>query len=209
MVIYARDSGANNGLVVFCRGNAVLESVRALRVAQLHEAPSIAALVNAATANEDGKGWTHESGLFEGTRTDPDEVRGLLAVAGARFLLRTHANAIVGCAYLKPMPDAAYFGMLSVRPDMQGLGIASDLISECERVAREEWQRRTMLITVITTHRPELVAFYQRRGYRRTGRFKLTFDRKQLLREPLRIAGLGPEWMEKVLTNPEMEATQS
>lgn len=177
----------------------MLELVKAHREAQPHEAPEIAAVVNAASANEGGGGWTHESGLFEGARTDADEIRSLLRVAGAKFLVRMRGAAIVGCAYLKPLPDAAYLGMLSVRPDMQGLGIASDLMTECERRARDDWQRRLMRITVITTHRPELTAFYERRGYRRTGEFKPTFDRKQILRAPLRVAGLRPEWMEKVL----------
>ncbi len=171
-------------------------SVREARVA---EAPAIAAVVNAATANVGGRGWTHEAGLFEGERTDEAEVREMLSVFGARFIVRTHASTIVACAYLKPMADAAYLGMLSVRPDMRGRGFASELLAECERVARDAWLRPSMLITVITTHRPELVAFYERRGYRRTGRFKPTFDRKQVLRAPLRVAGLRPEWMEKIL----------
>src|SRR5205809_7618493 len=106
------------------------------REAHVEEAPAIAAVVNAAAVNEGGGGWTHESALFEGARTDADEIRELFAVPGAKFVVRTGLGAIVGCAYLKPVPDAAYLGLLSVRPDMQGLGIASDLMTECERVAR-------------------------------------------------------------------------
>lgn len=183
----------------------MLKSVLGLRAAQVGEAPAIAAVVNAATANEGGGGWTHESALFEGARTDADEIRELFAVPGARFLVRTHGGTIVASAYLKPLPDAAaaYLGLLSVRPDMQGLGIASDLIGEGERIARDEWRRSLMLITVITTHRPELAAFYVRRGYRRTGRFKPSFDRKQVLL----VEGLRPEWMEKLLAPPRVTTT--
>lgn len=185
----------------------MLESLTRLREAQVQEASAIAALVNAANANDGGRGWTHESGLFEGQRTDTYEIRDLLSVPGATFLLATRDDAIVGCAYLKPTAGSAYFGMLSVRPDMQGLGIASTLMSECERRARDIWLLRTVRITVITTHRPELTAFYERRGYRRTGRFKAAFDRRQTLLAPMRTAGLRPEWMEKVLVS-DIETTR-
>ena len=40
--------------------------------------------------------------------------------------------------------------------------------AEAERIAREEWQLPTMRMTVIDI-RDELIAFYERRGYGRTG----------------------------------------
>ena len=63
---------------------------------------------------------------------------------------------------------AGYFGMFSVRPNLQGGGIGKALLAEAERVAREEWQLPVMRMTVIDI-RDELIAFYERRGYRRTG----------------------------------------
>ena len=186
---------ANNLLVKHFREASVFEVVGILRTARVDEAPAIAALVNAATSGEGCKGWTDEAHLFDGRRTDADEVRDLLAVPGATFVLWTLEREIAGCAYLKPTEYAAYLGMLAVRPDRQGWGIGSEIIAECERVARDEWRRGVMRITVVTTHRPELAAYYERRGYRRTGRFKTAFERKQALR----VQGLRPEWMEKSL----------
>jgi GNAT superfamily N-acetyltransferase len=89
-------------------------------------------------------------------------------------------------------------GLLSVRPAMQAGGVGKQLIAECERVARDEWRCATMGITVITSHRPELTRYYERRGYARTGRFKPKFERKQVLRGML-VDGLRLEWMEKKL----------
>jgi ribosomal protein S18 acetylase RimI-like enzyme len=63
--------------------------------------------------------------------------------------------------------------MFSVRPNLQGGGIGKALLAEAERVAREEWRVPTMRMTVIDI-RDELIAFYERRGYRRTG-IKKTF----------------------------------
>ena len=42
------------------------------------------------------------------------------------------------------------------------------MLAEAERIARAEWQLPTMRMTVIDI-RDELIAFYERRGYARTG----------------------------------------
>jgi len=42
------------------------------------------------------------------------------------------------------------------------------LLAEAERIARDEWKLPAMRMTVIDL-RDELIAFYERRGYRRTG----------------------------------------
>ena len=162
------------------------------------DAPAIAALVNAATSGDGGRaGWTHEANFFDGDRTDTAEILELLAVRGSLFLLRMEGGEIAGCVYLKPMGAGAYMGLLGVRPSLQANGVGKQLIKECERIARDEWRCATMAITVITSHRPELTAFYQRRGYVRTGRFK-SFERKQA-KKGAKVAGLGLEWMEKAL----------
>ena len=83
-----------------------------------------------------------------------------------------------------------------MRPSLQGRGIASALMGESERIARGEWACPAMRISVITSHRPEVTAFYERRGYERTGRFKV-FERKNAR---VKVAGLALEWMEKQLT---------
>jgi ribosomal protein S18 acetylase RimI-like enzyme len=61
--------------------------------------------------------------------------------------------------------------MFSVNPQLQGGGIGKAVLDEAERIARDEWQLPVMRMTVIDI-RNELIAFYQRRGYRRTGVFK-------------------------------------
>ncbi|MGZ5676119.1 MAG: GNAT family N-acetyltransferase [Usitatibacter sp.] len=131
---------------------------------------------------------------FRNARTiDAAAIVELFAAPGCTFLLCLDGEEIIGCAYLKQVRPAAYMGLLAVRPLLQARGIGTALIAECERVARGEWRCPTMLISVITSHRPELTAFYERRGYARTGRYK-TFERKHA--SP-KIAGLILEWMEK------------
>jgi ribosomal protein S18 acetylase RimI-like enzyme len=61
--------------------------------------------------------------------------------------------------------------MFAVAPGRQGGGIGRRVLDECERIAREEWELPAMRMTVIDV-RGELIAWYERRGYRRTGIYK-------------------------------------
>jgi ribosomal protein S18 acetylase RimI-like enzyme len=63
---------------------------------------------------------------------------------------------------------AGYFGMFSVEPTRQGGGLGKQVLAEAERIVREDWRCDAMRMTVIDV-REELIAFYERRGYRRTG----------------------------------------
>jgi ribosomal protein S18 acetylase RimI-like enzyme len=55
-----------------------------------------------------------------------------------------------------------------VVPSLQGAGIGKAVLAEGERIAREDWGLPTMRMTVIDI-RDELIRFYERRGYARTG----------------------------------------
>jgi ribosomal protein S18 acetylase RimI-like enzyme len=58
--------------------------------------------------------------------------------------------------------------MFSVPPGHQGQGWGGQILTEAERLARDDWAARTMVMTVLAP-RLDLIAWYERRGYRRTG----------------------------------------
>ncbi|MDO9354976.1 MAG: GNAT family N-acetyltransferase [Solirubrobacteraceae bacterium] len=66
---------------------------------------------------------------------------------------------------------AAYLGMFSVDPTLQGGGVGKQFLEEAERIARTEWNADAVELTVIDL-RTELIEWYGRRGYEQTGRFK-------------------------------------
>ena len=78
------------------------------------------------------------------------EVLSLLAAPGAMFLLRVYRGEVVGCAFLKKMGNAAYMGMLAVRPSVQGGGVDNEIIAEAERVAREDLHCNLITVGVLT-----------------------------------------------------------
>lgn len=140
------------------------------RVADEDDVPALVELVESAYRGESSRtGWTSEAHILEGRRTDEDGVREIIEAPAGRLLVAEREGAIVACCQLENRGDAAYFGMFSVRPGAQGAGLGKIVIAEAERVAREEWGAVEMQMTVISV-RAELIAFYERRGYSRTGR---------------------------------------
>jgi ribosomal protein S18 acetylase RimI-like enzyme len=74
----------------------------------------------------------------------------------------------VACYQLERRGDSVYFGMFAVRPTLQGGGLGKAVLADAERTAHETWGAREMQMTVIS-QREDLIAWYERRGYRRTG----------------------------------------
>jgi ribosomal protein S18 acetylase RimI-like enzyme len=86
--------------------------------------------------------------------------------------------------------------MLAVNPSLQGHGIGKQLMREAERTALQTWGAGKAVISVISC-RNELIAFYERRGYRRTGISK-AFPVNPELWTP-KVADLRLEILEKIL----------
>ncbi|MFB7917183.1 GNAT family N-acetyltransferase [Streptomyces sp. NPDC056061] len=134
------------------------------------DVPALVQLIESAYRGDSSRaGWTTEADILEGQRTDPEGVRQVVEAPGSRLLLVERDGALVACCQLEHRGDAAYFGMFAVRPALQGAGLGKVVIAEAERSVREGWGVTEMHMTVISV-REELVAWYERRGYRRTGK---------------------------------------
>ncbi|MFF0433640.1 GNAT family N-acetyltransferase [Streptomyces sp. NPDC004327] len=140
------------------------------REAVLDDVPALVPLVESAYRGDASRaGWTTEADLLQGQRTDPQGVADVITTPGSRLLVVEQDGALVACCQLEHRGEAAYFGMFAVRPELQGAGLGRRIIAEAERRVRELWDVREMHMTVISV-REELIAWYERRGYRRTGR---------------------------------------
>ena len=147
--------------------------VFAFRNAMLADADAIVALVESAYRGDASRvGWTTEADLLDGRRTGIDDVAGCIERPRSTILLMEQVDGdrrdLVACAHVADDEGAGYFGMFSVRPALQGAGIGKRLLEHAERYVRERWSLPVMRMTVIDV-RDELIAFYERRGYRRTG----------------------------------------
>lgn len=140
------------------------------RTATEDDVDAIVALVGHAYRGTGGTpGWTTEAHLFDGPRTDADQVRSVLAAPQDTLVVAEDAGALLACCTVTDHGRIAYFGMFAVSPTAQGSGVGTTLLAEAERIARHELGAARMVMTVIAS-RAELLAWYERRGYRRTGK---------------------------------------
>ena len=161
------------------------------------DVPVLVELVTSAYRGEASRaGWTTEADLLEGNRIVPEVLLADIARPRSRILLAERNGALQGCAHVAEEDGAGYFGMFAVQPELQGSGLGRTILAEAERIAAVDWQLPLMRMTVIDL-RTELIDWYVRRGYQRTGQtkpFPATDPRFGLpLRDDLRFAVLEKE----------------
>ncbi|MER5531505.1 GNAT family N-acetyltransferase [Streptomyces sp. NPDC002677] len=131
---------------------------------------ALVALIESAYRGDASRaGWTTEADILEGQRTDPDGVLDVIKASDGTLLVVEREGRVVACCQLEHRGTHAYFGMFAVSPGLQGAGLGKVVIAEAERRAREDWGVTEMHMTVISV-RDDLIAWYERRGYRRTGK---------------------------------------
>ena len=137
------------------------------------DVPGIVALVNSAYRGTGSRrGWTSEEHLVSGERTSADSIVAILRDPASVILLMRGQSALNACVHLKKEAGGvAYLGMLSVRPAMQGSLFGRHMLAAAERYVRQHFGARTVEMTVIE-QRDELVSWYERRGYERTGELR-------------------------------------
>jgi len=156
----------------------------AFRYAVAEDAATLLGVIEEAYRGEASAGrWDSESHLLRGPRTSLDEVAALIADEESRIVVAHEGARILACALIQksvhvdgraPSDDAAYFGMFAVA--RRGVGVGDALLAECERRVVSLWGASALSMTVISV-RVELIAWYERRGYHRTGvRIAFPFD---------------------------------
>lgn len=149
-------------------------SLLSFRAATVADTDAVVALVEAAYRGQSSRaGWTTEADFLDGHRTWPEDVQALIAQPHSRIVLGegrpvSGSTPLLACAHVAVEDGAGYFGMFSVRPGLQNAGIGKAMLAQAERIIRDEWALATMRMTVIDI-RSELIAWYERRGFIRTG----------------------------------------
>ncbi len=135
--------------------------------------PAIVDLVNAAYRGHGAvESWNIETGILEGTRLTDSLLREDLAAKPQAHLLVTsdpESNVIIGTVWLEPTENGSwYLGLFTISPKLQKQHLGRALLSAAEDFARA-LGARTMHMGVLNV-RDSLIAWYERRGYSRTGK---------------------------------------
>jgi ribosomal protein S18 acetylase RimI-like enzyme len=132
------------------------------------DADAIVDVVNRAyrPSNQE-KGWTHESELVSGPRTFSDQVLALFRPQSFVFVL-CQDTSIIACVHIRCEDSVAFIGMFATEPANQGLGLGHRMLLHAETFAVTHCNAKLSKMTVLSS-RAELIAFYERKGYARTG----------------------------------------
>ena len=166
-----------------------------LRQAEANDIDALEQLLN--RCYRQAEGWTNEADLIGGIRTTKDEL--LAVIADPRHYIFIYPKTttgerdgeetgeLLGCIAVDIKDEAdtnqhagnkkAYIGMFAVLPELQGHGVGHQILQAAETFAQRHLQSNTSkstqnparLTMSILSHRPELLAYYQRRGYQLNG----------------------------------------
>jgi len=156
-----------------------------LREATLDDIAALERLLN--RCYRETAGWTNEADLIGGIRTTSAELAAVINDPNHYYFVYPKTTTgereaeetceLLGCIAVDIKTDAdankkAYIGMFAVHPELQGQGIGNVLLQAAETFADRHLQsqnRPSRLTMSILSHRPELLAYYQRRGYQFNG----------------------------------------
>ncbi|WP_433965715.1 GNAT family N-acetyltransferase [Tunturiibacter gelidiferens] len=129
-----------------------------LRTATPEDAARLVPFINRAFARDN---------YFKRTeRTNAEQIAEYLLKG--TFLLKEDADGLLGLIYIELRDNGhGYIGMVAVDPDRQTRGVGRELMEAGEQLCRDH-DCRLIEISVID-RRPELIAWYQRQGYKIVG----------------------------------------
>lgn len=146
-----------------------------LRPATPDDAPCIHAILQAAYRTDHAQAWTTEAHLVEGERISLEQLTRKIQEDRHEPFLLAHMSTeadqrAVGCIQVQTdgcPPDTAMFGLFGVAPDMQGAGVGRVLVEAALAEMRRQGKLRARLW--VLHPRTELIAWYERLGFERTG----------------------------------------
>jgi N-acetylglutamate synthase-like GNAT family acetyltransferase len=127
------------------------------RDARTDDAEDISRLINNA--------FLVEQFFIERDRTNPATVRSLMQKG--KFLLAEDGPSLVGCIHLEFRGERGYFGMLSINPSRQRMGVGRQLVDAVEKYFRDAGCKFSDM--KIVNVRTDLHTLYHRWGYVDTG----------------------------------------
>lgn len=162
-----------------------------IRPATLADLPALHAVVERAYRGDSARqGWTHEADLVSGARIELSSLQAIVADPDQVLLALFEGRTVLGCVNVaRRGAGLAYLGLLCIEPARQDDGLGRVLLAAAEDHARTIFGTGCIEMTVLE-QRGELIAYYERRGWRRTGE-----------RRPFPVP-LDPPYVMEVLAKP-------
>ncbi|WP_195909506.1 GNAT family N-acetyltransferase [Rhizobium tubonense] len=140
-----------------------------LEVARPQDYPRVVEIVNNAYRGvAKPSGWTNEAELLSGQRTNLAALTQMAASSETVLLVTRESGRPIGNVALEKRASGLwYLSMLAVDPSNQLGNLGKKIMLNAEAFAREHGAKLIQLSVI--AQRASLIAWYERRGYNRTG----------------------------------------
>lgn len=142
----------------------------AIRSAKFTDIPALLVLVE--EAYRGGKAtvaWKNEHDMVTGPRTSQDELsKYITATESSILVLESESGTFAGCVCVEKHGADAHIGLLAVSPSFQNQGVGRRLLEYAENYGQTQFGCTSGVMWVLSG-RDELLEFYRRRGYEKTG----------------------------------------
>jgi len=143
-----------------------MNSIINFKQANINDAEEIDMLINLAYRGKEG--WTKETDIVEGKRSNIKDVHYLIKNQNSHMLIARNHGDLIACICIEEKENKAYIGSFAVSPAQQNIGIGKQVLELAENYASNNLGI-TEFVMVVISQRKELIEFYERRGYIRTG----------------------------------------
>lgn len=141
-----------------------------MQKAEVEDVEAIGRLVQSVYRGDSSlQGWTTEAHMLDGQRVDEEMLEELITKPHSVILQYQNNGELLASVHLELQDGKVHLGMLSVRAQVQGQKLGQKVLQFSEQFAKKEWSVSQMVIEVLDG-RVELIAWYERRGFRKTGK---------------------------------------
>ncbi|USP41935.1 GNAT family N-acetyltransferase [Acinetobacter sp. XS-4] len=140
------------------------------RLAQFADIPQLIDLINKSYREQQGRSWTTELEWVKGQRITEHQLEEQLQFANSILLVaEANSSKIVACIGLTFENNQVEVGTFCTDPHVQNMRIGRSVLEYAEQYALKEDPHLVNAVMYVLDVRSELIAYYERRGYVKTG----------------------------------------
>ena len=149
------------------------------RLAQQTDIPKLVDLINTAYRQQQGSSWTSEAEIVTGQRVNASQLGHALSQDNFQLWIAlqdekyNENEQIMACIGLTLNEHDVEIGTFCIAPQVQNQGFGKQVLDFAETYVRQQillkHQHLNAFVMWVLSVRTELIAYYERRGYVRTG----------------------------------------
>ncbi|WP_343568031.1 GNAT family N-acetyltransferase [Acinetobacter sp.] len=140
------------------------------RLAKVSDIPSLVDLINQAYRTQQSRSWTTEVEFVKGQRISQEQLKQQLELPNSVLLVaEINSSQIAACIGLTFQNNAVEIGTFCTDPNLQNMKVGRSVLEYAEQFALHKVPELDSAIMYVLNVRSELISYYERRGYTKTG----------------------------------------